>query len=115
MRRGLIAVLGDCGTGLGRGMVAGSIFAFGTIGRGAGSAMKRGTLAVFGGLDRPHILPTFAPSGRDRPPVVTLALKALRDRGYPVPQDAFSGSFSRYNGDRAGDGQGELLVLDPSG
>ncbi len=109
MRRGLIAVSGSCGDGLGRAMIAGSIFAFGPIGTGSGSGMKRGTLALFG-ASPPRIGPTFAASGFDRPPFLTIYLRKLVEWGFPVPPSAFSGTMSRYNGDRAEQGQGEILV-----
>src|SRR5438093_892919 len=73
MRRGLIAVLGPVGDGLGRAMIAGSIFAFGPVGRAPGSGMRRGTLALLG-PEPPEIPPTFRPSGRVRPPFMSLYL-----------------------------------------
>ncbi len=109
MRRGLIAVSGTVGVNAGRGMIAGSIFAFGPVGIGLGLGMKRGTLAVFGG-NSPPIGPSFAPGGRDCPPFVTIYLKQLRGWEFPVPESAFAGTFSRYNGDRIEGGQGEILV-----
>lgn len=111
MRRGLIAVTGAAGDGLGRGLVAGSIFAFGPVGRHPGAGMKRGTLAFFGNSDPdPGLLPTFVPSGRSRPPFLTLYLRQLQQWGFPVPDSAFSGSLDRYNGDLAERGQGEIWV-----
>lgn len=112
MRRGLIAIAGSSGEGLGRGLVAGSLFAFGPVGRGAGAGMKRGTLALFGLEDPadPGFLPTFAPSGRQRPHFLTLYLRRLRDWGFPVPEATFSGAVDRYNGDLIERGQGEILV-----
>ncbi len=112
MRRGLIAVAGRAGVGLGRSMIAGSVFAFGPVGPLAAMGMKRGTIAMFG-LDRPDdppLLPTFAPSGRDRPPIISITLKALRSWGFDVPDQVFSGLLARYNGDRGDRGQGEVLV-----
>jgi formylmethanofuran dehydrogenase subunit C len=112
MRRGLIAITGAAGDGLGRAMIAGSIFTFGTVGHLAGAGMKRGTLALFGLPDpsNPDLLPTFAPSGRSRPPFVTLYLRRLRQWGFPVPEPAFSGMLERYNGDLVERGQGEVLI-----
>ncbi|MDB5352851.1 MAG: formylmethanofuran dehydrogenase subunit [Planctomycetota bacterium] len=109
MRRGVIAVIGNAGDGLGRAMIAGSIFSFGSVGIGLGSGMKRGTLALFGDA-MPRIGPTFAASGRDRPPFLTIYLRKLAEWGVPVPEVAFSGTMRRYNGDRAERGQGEILV-----
>jgi formylmethanofuran dehydrogenase subunit C len=112
MRRGLIAVSGPSGDDLGRGMVAGSVFVFGPIGARGGAGMKRGTLALFG-LDDPSVTalpPTFTPSGRSRPPFLTIYLWQLVRWGFPVPEAAFSGAVERYNGDLAVHGQGEALV-----
>ena len=112
IRRGLIAVRGCAGAGLGRAMIAGSIFTFGAVGELTGMGMKRGTLALFG-LDNPaepNLLPTFAPSGRDRPHFVTIYLKQLQAWGFDVPKPVFAGQFARYNGDRADRGQGEVLI-----
>ncbi|WP_406697029.1 formylmethanofuran dehydrogenase subunit C [Singulisphaera sp. Ch08] len=112
MRRGLIAVTGSAGEGLGRGMIAGSIFAFGPVGGFPGAGMKRGTLAFFAGEDvsERRLLPTFAPSGRSRPPFLSVYLRQLRTWGFPVPDTAFSGPLERYNGDLAERGQGEIWV-----
>jgi len=112
MRRGLIAIGGRSGGGLGRGMIAGSIFAFGAVGKRLGAGMKRGTLALFGGGESLHqgLLPTFAPSGRLRPPFLNLYLRRLQDWGVPVPQATFSGTIQRYNGDLVEGGQGEILA-----
>jgi formylmethanofuran dehydrogenase subunit C len=116
MRRGLIAVLAAAGAGLGRAMVAGSIFAFGRVGPYPGAGMKRGTLALFGlqRPDAPLVLPAFLPSGRYRPPFVTVYLRQLRAWGFPVPEASFGGTFERYNGDVVARGQGEILVRRPS-
>jgi formylmethanofuran dehydrogenase subunit C len=108
MRRGLISIQGETGPLLGRSMVAGSIFAFGRLGPLAGLGVKRGTIASFGGMM--ELLPTYAPSGRSRPPFLTLYLRQLAAWGIDLPEGVFSGRFDRYNGDLAGLGQGELLV-----
>jgi formylmethanofuran dehydrogenase subunit C len=113
MRRGLIAVSGRAGAGLGRAMIAGSAFAFGPVGPHPGAGMKRGTLALFGATAT-ELLPSFLPSGRYRPPFVTLYLRQLRAWGFPVPDPAFAGTFRRYNGDRVERGQGEVLIWEPA-
>ena len=48
MRRGLIAIRGTAGAGLGHGMIAGTILVLGDAGRRIGAGMKRGTLVVPG-------------------------------------------------------------------
>jgi formylmethanofuran dehydrogenase subunit C len=112
MRRGLIAVGGGVGVGAGRWMIAGSLLCFGPAGPMVGMGMKRGSIALFGQseLSDPVILPTFAPSGRDRPPFLTIYLRQLAAWGFRVPPSVLSGTLARYNGDRADRGQGEVLV-----
>ena len=112
MRRGLIAIGGAVGDGMGRALIAGSIFAFGPVGRLVGAGMKRGTLALYGLPEpsQPDLLPTFAPSGLSRPPVITIYLRRLEQWGFPVPESAFSGPLDRYNGDLGARGQGEVLI-----
>jgi formylmethanofuran dehydrogenase subunit C len=112
MRRGQIAVGRGAGVGFGRALVAGSAFAFGPVGMLAGMGMKRGTIALFGQHDPndPGVLPTFAPSGRDRPPFLTIYLRHLIDLGFEVPISLLTGTLTRYNGDRSARGQGEILV-----
>lgn len=112
MRRGLIAVGGSLGAGAGRALIAGTLFGFGPVGPGVGAGMKRGSIVLAGGAGT-SILPTFSPSGLDRPPFVSLYLKELQRFGFPVPTGAFAGSFERFNGDLATGGQGELLVHRP--
>jgi formylmethanofuran dehydrogenase subunit C len=115
MRRGLIAIRGAVGEGAGRWMIAGSLFAFGPTGPAAGMGMRRGTIALFGQPDPadPGVLPTFAASGRDRPPFLTIYLRRLLAWGFDVPGPVLSGTVARYNGDLADSGQGEILVWSP--
>jgi formylmethanofuran dehydrogenase subunit C len=109
MRRGLIAIGGNAGGGLGAGMVAGSVFVFGGVGRYPGMGMKRGTIALFG--DGPaDLLPSFAPSGVHRFPFLTIYLRRLAAWGYATPGGVFAGLAERYNGDLADGGLGEILV-----
>lgn len=118
MRRGLIAIAGAAGDSLGRALIAGSIFTFGSVGRRAGAGMKRGTLALFGLAEPANpellLLPTFAPSGRGRPPFLNIYLRRLSQWGFPLPETAFSGPLDRYNGDLATRGQGEVLIVNAS-
>jgi formylmethanofuran dehydrogenase subunit C len=109
MRRGLIAIAGTAGDGLGRSMIAGSVFAFGSIGVHPGAGMKRGSLALFG-ADLPSLLPTFPYAATVRPPFLALYLRQLRSWRFPVPDHAAGGRFDRYNGDLVEGGQGEILV-----
>ncbi|RUL84315.1 formylmethanofuran dehydrogenase subunit C [Tautonia sociabilis] len=112
MRRGLIAVSGPASDGLGRGMIAGSILAFGRVGRLVGAGMKRGTIALFDPGPSFEPSPTFAASGSFAMPVLTILLRHLLDRGFPVPAGLEGASVSRYNGDLLDRGQGEILCLE---
>lgn len=109
MRRGLISVDGAVGTGAGRGMVAGSIFIGGPAGTGLGSGLKRGSLVLLGGSEE-SILPTFASSGSDHPPFLSIYLRHVKRWGWPVPDAALSSLWDRFNGDLACGGQGEIWL-----
>jgi formylmethanofuran dehydrogenase subunit C len=109
MRRGLIAVAGGVGDGFGNGVIAGTLFALGPVGDHPGLGMKRGTLGLFQ-EDPPDLLPTFVPTGRYRFPFLSVYLRHLVAWGFPVPSRVTSAELSRYNGDRAAGGQGEILV-----
>lgn len=109
MRRGTIAIAGSSGDGLGRDLVAGSIFAFGHVGRYVGAGMKRGTIALFGDQE-PQLLPTFRYACRIRPPFLTIYLRELRAVGFPTPQASYFRVFDRYNGDLLEGGHGEVMI-----
>lgn len=110
MRRGLVAVGGAAGDDLGCGMVAGSLLVFGPARGTVGLGMKRGTIGLFSD-DPPALLPSFVASGRYRFPFLALYLRQLAAWGFGVPARVTSAEMGRYNGDRAGGGQGEVLVL----
>lgn len=109
MRRGLIAVKGSVGEGFGRGMIAGSLFAFGAVGRHPGTGMKRGTIALFG-TDPTALLPSFEATGSYRFPFLSLYLRRLAVWGFDEAEEVRSVALSRYNGDVADGGLGEILV-----
>jgi formylmethanofuran dehydrogenase subunit C len=112
MRRGLIAIRGGAGLGLGRSMIAGTIVVLGPVGRYAGAGMKRGTLVLPGleGAPDDVILPTFAPAGRFPMPFLPIYYRQLALWGFATPPAVSSAVLDRYNGDRAVDGRGEVLV-----
>lgn len=109
MRRGLIAIGGSAAGGLGSGMIAGTVLVFGDTGRPVGMGMRRGTIGLFGAA--PVLLPSFVPTGRYRYPFLAVYLRQLAAWGFDVPDRVTTAALERYNGDRAGGGQGELLVL----
>jgi formylmethanofuran dehydrogenase subunit C len=100
------------GDGLGRALIAGSIFAFGSAHWRTGAGMKRGTIVLAQG-GKIDLLPTFAHVGRVRPPFLKLYLRQRRQWRFPVPEAAFTAAWERYNGDLVERGQGEILVLAP--
>lgn len=106
MRRGLIAVRGNLEDHAGARMVAGSIFVFGRVGGRTGGGMKRGSIVCFNPLD---LLSTFRLTSIYAPLFVTIYLRALRSRGFSVPEIS-GGRFTRYCGDLAELGKGEILV-----
>jgi formylmethanofuran dehydrogenase subunit C len=107
LRRGLIAVGGDVGNFAGMAMIAGSILVFGKPGLRAGAGMKRGSL-VFAG-PAPALLPTFRFDCDYRPVFLSILLRQLRERGFPVDDRLFAGTWRRYSGDLLCAGKGEAL------
>jgi formylmethanofuran dehydrogenase subunit C len=114
MRRGLVAIAGDAGPGLGRNLIAGSIFIGGQPGRMLGAGMKRGSIVLCNDAPppSPNLLPTFAFAGHFRSTFLVLYSRRLAEKGIalPVSEDVFGGLWDRYNGDLATDGQGEILA-----
>src|SRR5207249_226311 len=53
MRRGMLAVTGDGGRGMGIGMIAGTVVVFGKAGPGAGRFLKRGSIVALAPIERP--------------------------------------------------------------
>ncbi len=107
MRRGMLAVTGDGGRGMGIGMIAGTVVVFGKAGPGAGRFLKRGSIVALASIDRPA---TFRYACTYRPPHVGLLLRYLRDRaGVPVADRYVVGKYERYSGDLAELGKGEIL------
>ncbi|GIW87875.1 MAG: formylmethanofuran dehydrogenase subunit C [Isosphaeraceae bacterium] len=109
MRRGLIAVGGAIGPAAGHAMIAGSLFVFGSAGMHPGLGMRRGTLLFGTGIDPALLLPTFVPSGHDRPPFLAVYLRELAALGFK-PAGRRTPRLRRYNGDLSIGGQGEILV-----
>lgn len=114
MRRGLVAVGGDCRDVAGLEMIAGSILVFGACGRAPGAGMRRGTIGVFGMSPVP-LLPTFRAAGRFRPLFLRLIRRDLERLGFP-PRDELSGEeLVLYHGDLVGLGKGEVWCREDGG
>ncbi len=116
IRRGSIAIGGHAGDDLGQGMIAGSIFGFGAVGQRVGHGMKRGTIALFQANSSFEPSLTFTPTRPLRYPFLTIYLRTLQAKGFPVPAGLEGIPMLRYNGDRLESGQGEILKrLDDDG
>ena len=109
IRSGLIGVKGAVGSACGLGMIAGTILVFGESGPGAGSGMKRGTIGLFG-TGPVELLPTFLPGGIGDFPFLAIYFKRLAELGLLAVGRFSETRLTRYNGDLAAGGQGEILV-----
>lgn len=108
MRRGVIAIGGSAGDAVGFSMIAGSIFVFGDCGIRPGAGMRRGTIGLFGS-NRPRLLPTFRFESTYQPQFLRLALKTLRDKGFPIEEALIDADFDLYHGDLVSVGRGEIF------
>jgi formylmethanofuran dehydrogenase subunit C len=106
MRRGLIAIGGHVGDLVGFNMLAGTIILFSQVGIRHGAGMHRGTIAFLN--DTPGLLPSFRPACRARPLVLSLMLKYLEDRQFPIPSSAHDGELELHHGDMLEGGRGEI-------
>jgi formylmethanofuran dehydrogenase subunit C len=106
-RRGLIVIGGNAGAGAARAMIAGTVVVRGAAGPGAGVWAKRGSVIALGAITVPE---TYAHACTYRPTVVRVLMRYLR-RAYAFPiDDRFvDGLYSRYVGDLADVGKGEIL------
>lgn len=109
MRRGLIVVTGNAGDFAGAFMTAGTILVFGQLGMRAGAGLLRGSIVAF---QPPELLPTYRYACKYQPDFLRLILQRLRREGLSIPEEYFSRSFHRYNGDCTRLGKGEILVYD---
>jgi formylmethanofuran dehydrogenase subunit C len=106
MRRGILYCAAT-GADAGLGMIAGNIIVAGAIGDGVGAGNKRGSIVALGAVRVPQ---TYAFACTYRPPHLSLMLLSLRARYALSVDDAhLRGLYSRYSGDLAEIGKGELL------
>ncbi len=126
MRGGMIVVDGSAGIEVGMRMRRGTIVVGGRVRDFAGLQMKGGTIilqqaprsapapgcsaARSSRSSRCKLMPTFAESGRFNPTFVSVYAKHLQQWGIELPHRDESGSYTRYAGDRAIPGKGEILV-----
>ena len=129
MQNGFVRISGDAEEGLARGMRRGMIVVCGRARGETCAAMRGGTVLLLNGTDEPEqlarglsrgtvILPkgAFVPSGFSRAAsldytFLRLLFLELEQRGEKLPQGWLGGVFTRYRGDAAGLGKGEIFVL----
>ena len=126
MRGGLIVIDGSAGIEVGMRMRRGTIVIGGQVRDFAGLQMKGGTIILQQGaeirtgawmhrgtiisLQPVQLMPTFAESGQFNPTFVSIYAKHLQPWGISLPHHADSGFYTRYAGDRAVPGKGEILI-----
>ncbi|MPM32081.1 Formyltransferase/hydrolase complex Fhc subunit C [bioreactor metagenome] len=129
MQNGFVRIDGDAENGLARGMRRGMIVVGGRARGEACAALRGGTVLLLSGTDEPEqlargmsrgtvILPKGAgvPSGFSRAAsldyaFLRLLFLELEQRGEKLPLCWLGGVFTRYRGDAAGLGKGEIFVL----
>jgi formylmethanofuran dehydrogenase subunit C len=109
MRRGLVLVGGNAGDFAASRLVAGTIGIAGQAGAHYAYGMRRGTLLL---TQRPtHLPPTFTEGGRGFDVFWALLVRSLADEIAPFSQWRTASLPTRYTGDLAVDGRGEILVV----
>ena len=129
MQNGFVRITGDAREGLARGMRRGMIVVSGRARGETCAALRGGTVLLLSGTDEPEqlarglsrgtvILPKGAgvPSGFSRAAsldytFLRLLFLELEQRGEKIPLGWLGGVFTRYHGDAAGLGKGEIFVL----
>lgn len=129
MQNGFVRIYGDAENGLARGMRRGMIVVSGRAHGETCAALRGGTVLLLSGTDEPEqlarglsrgtiILPKGAgvSSGFSRAAsldytFLRLLFLELEQRGEKLPQVWLGGVFTRYRGDAAGLGKGEIFVL----
>ncbi|MEX3957824.1 formylmethanofuran dehydrogenase subunit C [Trinickia sp. EG282A] len=110
MRRGLVLVGGDCGAFAASRLVAGTICIGGRLGAHYAYGMRRGTLVL---ATRPAALPaTFVEGGRGFEVFWALFVRSLATAPAPFSRFAANRLPTRYAGDLAVDGRGEILIVE---
>jgi formylmethanofuran dehydrogenase subunit C len=106
MKKGLIAVRGKVRDFAGLQMKGGTIVLMSGAELRTGAWMQRGTIVSLAPL---RLLPTFAPACTYSPTFLRLYAKHLATHGFTLPLDG----YTRFAGDSAAIGKGELLVRQP--
>jgi formylmethanofuran dehydrogenase subunit C len=107
MRRGLLAVARRAGERTGLGMIAGTVIIVGAAGADSGLWSKRGSVVALGSIIPPA---TYVYACTYRPIHLRVILGRLRAvYGLPIRRQHITGQFSRFSGDFAELGKGEIL------
>ena len=107
MRRGMLAIGGDCGEAAAYQLRAGTVVVAGRVGRRAGAGMRRGSLVALG--PSPDIWPAFARGTVWNAPVVWMMLKWLASQGWKSAAASVRGPWQQWHGDLTTGGKGELF------
>ena len=110
MRRGLVLIEGDTGSYCASRMLAGTIGVLGSVGDYAAYGMRRGTLLL---AQKPSLHATIQDCGNHTLPFLSLMFKLFSHLPTRFAQ-INNNRVQRYAGDIANDGQGEILLLEPS-
>jgi len=109
MRRGTVFIGGAAGAAAGAALIAGTLVLARAPGPGAAALMRRGTVVVL----EPFVPgATFAAAGRTTAPWLKPWWDALGGAGVPLPAGVAGARFTRYSGDLAEGGHGEILILE---
>lgn len=110
MRRGMIIVQGNANDFCGSRMYAGTIIVMGKAGKNTGAGMRRGSLIL---AKKPaQICSTFKSCGNLKMQFLRLLFTQLAEIGKEFSFfSKFGPEAHRFSGDRARNGQGEILLL----
>jgi formylmethanofuran dehydrogenase subunit C len=119
MRRGIVAIGGDCGRGAGFELRAGTVVVAGTLGRHAGLGMRRGSIIAAGPSTAPG--PTFQAGATWSPPFLPLLERRVLAAGFspaahrpvsspPAPLNWSRVAWTQWHGETVSGGRGEFWV-----
>jgi formylmethanofuran dehydrogenase subunit C len=111
MKRGLIVIGGPVRDFAGLEMKGGTIILRSGAELRTGAWMSRGTIISLAPIP---LLPSFLRSSNYVPSFLRVVAQHLRRLGTNVPDDPAEGSYTRYLGDAAVIGKGEILVWSPA-
>ncbi|MGV2341564.1 MAG UNVERIFIED_CONTAM: hypothetical protein LVR18_48880 [Planctomycetaceae bacterium] len=111
MRRGLIAIGGNCDDFPAFNMRAGALFVFGNAGLNPGAGMRRGTLALLGSQPV-SLLPTFRFSAGLQPTAFRLVLRRLERLQFPVDPALYAAPIEMFRGDLSPEARANCCALE---